>query len=350
VLSCVGLGLLVSCTGPAGRESRQMSTYPHLQSSSPSAAQSPPPHHKTHQYFAQVSAVRDRPGSSLLAVSKVVDDGVQQRRHDRLLLARPGRRLQVVPLPAGVTQLGILSAAALDAKHLWVVTNECATPGAQLWRTRDSGLHWRHHRIPGPNCAAGSTDSLDLLDPRHGLLTVIFANAPGADLYRTADAGRRWRQLASMSGDQRGKLPIDGPIQQASDGSLWLAGGVWPSKLWVSDGIGAAWRHVTLAGVRGPRYLTPSVLGAEIVQPLTSARNCNARTPRFEIFRSLDGGGHWKAYRVRLPGRIPSRGCDTITAVSAQRLWLTHSTSHGEQLYTSHDTGQHWHSVNVAAL
>jgi photosystem II stability/assembly factor-like uncharacterized protein len=116
----------------------------------------------------------------------------------RVLATRDARTWRDVT-PRHLLYDGVDDVAFADAKHGWIVTEDCARAKARLYRTVDGGLSWssKPHRIFTHDCAAGAAASLDFITDRVGFAAVAQPTAPVEAFYRTDDGGTTWRSVST---------------------------------------------------------------------------------------------------------------------------------------------------------
>lgn len=173
-----------------------------------------------------------------------------------------------------------------------------------LWRSDDAGAHWARvaafpyagARLPAPRTTHGGVGFV-LFDPRPGS-TRLFASVADKGvqgLYQSADSGRIWTRVA---GGPAELLPIKAALDGA--GTLYVTyadaigpNGVLRGAVWALDAEG--FRDVTPQ--KGPDAPEGGYIGVT-ADPHRSGMvyvsTFNRWQPGDTIWRSLDGGAHWR--------------------------------------------------------
>ncbi|MFH1738200.1 MAG: hypothetical protein ABIH23_04275 [bacterium] len=197
-----------------------------------------------------------------------------------------------------------------------------------LYRTRDGGGVWERAAI-GPDSETAVYDIvLDPQDRKRLFLSVDFADAPKANgLYHSVDGGETWMQLGigrlftvhSLSVcEATGDLYV---LAQDQTGSR----GYWASRaLWHSGDRGETWEERSFPGDNAslvavhpddPRRVYVSTFTPDVTQGSVN------------LYRSTDGGMHWKAIGDSVP---LSFGSDANGIVfdphDARRFLLMHAS------------------------
>ena len=198
------------------------------------------------------------------------------------------------------------------------------TRQAGLWRSTDGAVTWsRVDSFPdvteappppaaggrGPRPSRGAGIVVTLFDPRSGSKgkgsSTIYAavSLMGRDnLFRSTDAGKTWKAVAGQPTQYRPTHMVMAP-----DGMLYLSYGTSPGPsrmtdgaVWKFDPASGAWTDITpvkpdpahdqafgYAAVavdsRNPRVIIASTFG-----------RMNGNGGEDDMFRSIDGGAHWK--------------------------------------------------------
>jgi photosystem II stability/assembly factor-like uncharacterized protein len=247
-------------------------------------------------------------------VAVVVGDG----RH--LALTQDGRSWRESSPP----HIGwIDDAMFIDARHGWVVSDDCVRAKGAVARTADGGRTWRSVPFTSHSCRAGARFLLDFVDARHGWI-VDFREGASTRLWGTRDGGRSWRMLVNS-------LQGAGPVVFRTPRSGWLGGG---DGLYRSVAGGRRWRRLPFFG-RGYGFSAPTFFGREGVTAAVIDTSAAA-------FRSADGGGHWQR---TLFVRLPTGPClFNPVSLSTPRSGVNWLVVNGRRplLYVSRDGGRSW--------
>ncbi len=214
----------------------------------------------------------------------------------------------------GSASIGALAIAPGNPDVIWVGTGQIQqrwdiADGDGVYRSTDGGQTWKH---------AGLSDTRHIgdlwIDPEDDKIAVVaalghvFGPNKQRGLFRTEDGGESWQQV----------LYLDDTTGAADLASSEDAPGILYASLWQVQ------RHPWLD------YFQPSVGGNS------------------SIWRSDDGGRHWKAVEgVGLPdeplGRIELA---VAPGHDARRVWASIAAVDGSGVYRSDDGGTSWMQVN----
>ncbi|QHG86882.1 cellulase [Xanthomonas sp. NCPPB 1638] len=228
-----------------------------------------------------------------------------------------GRRFERADLPfkLGGNQLGRANGERLavdphDGRVLLLGSRD-----AGLWRSADRGVHWS--RVTGfpADAFAGATARNHVgREQKVGVAFVMFDAGSGVkgaatpriyvgmstqqtSLYVSEDAGRSW---SAVPGQPKGLRPSH--LAGGSDGHWYLSYGDQPGPdlmaggaLWKYTPAQARWEQIS--PIPQPADGDGFGWGAVAVDPqqpqVILASTFRRRTPRDELFRSVDGGKHW---------------------------------------------------------
>ncbi len=235
--------------------------------------------------------------------------------------------------------------------------------GGGAWRSDDAGRTWRPMFDQGPSAPIGALaiapSAPDTVYIGAGQPEVRYDTAGGAGVFRTDDGGRSWRSLGLASSRAIGRIlvhPRDpNRVLVAALGNVFASGG--ERGVFRSDDGGAHWR-LTLDP--GPEAGAVD-LAADPADPnLVFAAVWQARQypwqsyftpvagPASGVYKSTDGGASWT--RVT-GGGWPAGDIGRISlaatrAAGAPRVYAVVNSEGAGGLYRSDDGGATWTRVN----
>ncbi|MBV9232919.1 MAG: hypothetical protein JO030_02650, partial [Candidatus Eremiobacteraeota bacterium] len=201
-----------------------------------------------------------------------------------------------------VGAIGAIAIDPHDANTVWVGTGEPnlrndVSYGDGIWLTRDGGKHWRNVGLR--ETWAIATIAIDPRDSKRVWVAAVgnpYRDSMARGVYRTVDGGRTWQHTLYI-----------GPSSGASDLAV--------------DGA------------------TGDVVFAGMWQFRRKPWNFDSGGPMDGVFKSTDGGVHWRRLRGNgLPGGDMGR---IGLAVAGSRVYAVIQSKHGV-LWRSDDSGLHW--------
>ncbi|WP_184387136.1 cellulase [Xanthomonas arboricola] len=251
-------------------------------------------------YLAAGTYMHERAGNA--AVLRSLDRGRSFARAD-------------LPFKLGGNQLGRANGERLavdphDGRVLLLGSRD-----AGLWRSTDRGAHWaRVEGFPAEALAGATARNHVGREQAVGIAFVVFDAASGragaptpriyvgvstaqTSLYVSEDAGRSW---SAVPGQPQGLRPSH--MEGGRDGHWYLSYGDQPGPdlmaggaLWKYTPAQARWSEIS--PIAQPANGDGFGWGAVAVDPqqpqVLLASTFRRRTPRDELFRSVDGGQHW---------------------------------------------------------
>jgi photosystem II stability/assembly factor-like uncharacterized protein len=237
-----------------------------------------------------------------------------------------------------------------------------------VWKTTDSGRTWKpiFDREPtqsiGAIAVAPSDPSIIYVASGEGLMRPDLSVGDG--LYRSSDAGLTWTHLALDDAQQIPDLAVDPldanrlyaavlghPFGSSSQRGVYRstdAGKSWSRVLYVDDDTGASFVRID------PRNNQVLYAGLWNVRAGPWEDNNVYNGTKGGLFKSTDGGDHWRRLADGLPGNLSQ--LDVVIAPSnPSRLYATiattedssYSSAAGLGVFRSDDAGEHWHRVTT---
>ncbi|MGA9836765.1 MAG: glycosyl hydrolase [Gemmatimonadaceae bacterium] len=253
-------------------------------------------------------------------------------------------RSSVCALGAGLLLLAAPAAARAQTP------SDRLTGATTFDSTRFGGLHWRSI---GPYRGGRVTTVAGV--PSEPL--TFYMGATGGGIWKTADAGVTWRNVS------------DGQLRVGSIGSLAVAAAdpnvvyagtgereprgqssTWGDGMYKSTDAGKTWKSVGLENTRSIAQVVVDPRDADVVYAAAEG-NRWTHGPDRGVYKSIDGGGHWKL--VLHPSDDvspidltidPSNPRILFAAIwDFQRLpWQIRSGGPGSAIYKSTDAGETW--------
>jgi len=218
-------------------------------------------------------------------------------------------------------------ATFFDARHGWVVSEDCAAGKGKVARTGDGGRTWHAARFGGHSCSAGSEFGLDFADAWHGWIVDVEASGGFARLWRTTDGGRSWRLLLE-------RLPGNGRVRFRTAREGWLGG---YNGLYRSRHGGRQWLRIRGFGRDYGRFAPPRFFGGAGITAAVSEHTAAA-------FRTGDGGRHWqRTLLVPLPRQPWLFDPLSLSSPQPSVCWLTVGGRRWSLLFVTSDGGRSWH-------
>jgi len=231
-----------------------------------------------------------------------------------------------------------------------------------VWKSNDYGRTWHPIFDDQPTGSIGaiavapSNPDVIYVGSGEGMQRPDLSTGDG--LYKTTDAGRSWRHLGLRDGQQIAQIEVDpkdpqrlfvavlghpyGPnaergLFRSTDGGEHL-----DKVLFVDENTGAA--DVVL----DPR--DASVVYAVLWESRQGPwENGEFRGPGSGLYKSVDGGAHWRRLEKGLPTFAEGLGRIGITVAlsDSRRLYATVEARKTAGIYRSDDAGESWRRVNA---
>lgn len=229
-----------------------------------------------------------------------------------------------------------------------------------VFKTTDGGYSWKP--ITDGIFNLGSVGAITVAPSNPNILYVGMGEAPmrgnashGDGVWKSTDAGKTWTHIGLEDTQQISRIRVDpnNPdlVYVAAVGHM--AGpnemrGVFRSK----DG-GKTWQKIlyksAVAGA-GDLIIDPNnsnVLYATIWQFIRQPWTFSSGGPDGGIWKSVDGGDHWKEIgrNPGLPKGVVGRTGITVSPVNSDRVWALVEADDGG-IFRSDDAGATWRKVN----
>lgn len=236
-------------------------------------------------------------------------------------------------------------------RHIWYV----AVGSGGVWKTLNSGTTWKPVFDGQASYSIGCL-TIDAKNPE-----VIWVGTGenvsgrhvgfGDGVYKSLNGGKTWENMGLLRSEHIGAIALDprdsDVVFVAAEGPLWSPGG--ERGLFKSSDGGRSWRRVLY--VSADTGVTdvdidpenPDIIYAAAYQRRRSVAAFMGGGPDSGIYKSIDGGGHWKRLSVGLP--LGSMGKISL-ALSYQDHRVVYATIEaGEEekgFYRSADQGESW--------
>lgn len=232
-----------------------------------------------------------------------------------------------------------------------------------VWKTEDAGRTWQalmqHEKAASVGAMAVSASNPNILYVGTGQVTMRYDIASGNGVYRSDDAGKTWKNIGLSETRHIGSILIDpgnpDKVLVAAMGHAFDAnrergvyltndgGKTWRQTLFVDDKTGA----VDFA--RDPEH--PAIIYVAMWQfrqhPWLDYFQPQIG-PGSGIYKSTDGGEHWKKIDGKgLPaGPLGRIGLATPRGGNGKTVYATVSAPKGAGFYRSDDGGKTWKLLN----
>ena len=238
------------------------------------------------------------------------------------------------------------------------------TTGGGVWKTDDSGHHWRNI---SDGFFGGSVGAIDVADSDPNVIYVGTGSADirgntstGRGVWRSTDGGDTWGFIGLPEAGQIGSIEVDprdpdvvfaaalghpfGPNKERGVYRSRDGGTTWERVLFVSERTGAMDIQINQ---QNPRELWASMWTAER-KPWTMISG----SEESGIWRSTDGGDNWTELTAEgldngLPDGVVGKIGLAVSPVDPERVWaLIEATDPHGGIYRTDDGGKSWARVN----
>lgn len=230
-----------------------------------------------------------------------------------------------------------------------------------VWKTDDYGRTWDPIFDDQPT---GSIGNLAVVPGAHGKNTLYVGTGEGLQrpdlsvgdgVYKSIDDGKTWTHLGLRDGQQINTIIVDpkdpnrvfvavmghpyAPNEERGVYRSTDGGKTFTKSLYLDPDTGA----VALAfDPKNPRTIYADMWAAR----LGPWENGSWSGPNSGLYKSTDGGDHWRRLEGGLPASVGRIGFD-ISASNPKRLYATVDADKGAGIYRSDDAGEHWTFVSA---
>ncbi len=236
--------------------------------------------------------------------------------------------------------------------------------GGGVWKTEDYGHTWRN--ISDGFFGTGSIGAIRVAPSDPNVVYVgtgssaIRSNViAGKGMYRSDDAGKTWRHIGLEDSGQIGAVAIHpsdpNTVYVAALGHAWGrnrqrgvfrtrdGGRTWEKVLFTSDSVGAIDLELN---PENPDEIYAAMWRGER-KPWTIISGMQASGREDGIWKSTDGGDHWRIVTEGLPTGLIGKIDLAVSAADPDRVYaLVETTDPNEGLYRSDDRGETWTLVS----
>ncbi len=226
-----------------------------------------------------------------------------------------------------------------------------------VWKTTNNGNSWKNVFNHGDTASIGA---IALAPSNPNLVWVGTGEAnprddmiDGGGVYYSSDAGKNWRFMGLKKAGQISQVVVDPAnpkiVFVCALGNVWKptptrgvyrssnGGKTWQRVLFRNDTTGCS----TLAMQPG----NPEVLIAGLWQVRRYPWKLVSGGPASALYRSLDGGLHWKKLTHGLPKGLTGRSDVAFAPSRPDKVYAVIQAKHGV-LWSSDDMGTHWHLIS----
>lgn len=266
--------------------------------------------------------------------------------------------------PVGPTRAGRVTAVEgiPGAPHSFYIGGG---PASGVWRTDNYGESWRNIS-DGKGFKSTSIGAIAVADSDPSIIYVGTGSPDirdnvltGSGVYKSIDAGKHWQFVGLKDSGSIGAIVVDprnpdrvyvaavghpfGPNPQRGVFRSTNGGKTWQKVLFGSDTTGA----VDLEFAPDNPDIIYAALWRAERKPWTIISGGGKADG---LYRSTDGGDHWKKLTDGLPKGLKGRADFAVTAADPARVYALLEASGDKQgLYRSDDHGVHWKLVNHSA-
>src|SRR5262245_16284470 len=252
---------------------------------------------------------------------------------------------------------GRIAALAVHPKDraTWYV----AVASGGVWKTTNAGTSW-NSIFDGEGSYSIGAIALDPKNPDTVWVGTGENNSQrsvgyGDGVYRSDDGGKSWKNVGLAKSEHIGKIVIDprnsDVVYVAAQGPLWAPGG--DRGLYKTTDGGKFWKKVLDISentgvtdlVLDPR--NPDVLLAAAYQRRRHVWTLINGGPESALYKSTDGGAHWKKLRSGLPGSDLGRIGLAAAPSDPDRVYaIIESIDGNGGIFRSLDRGETWEKRN----
>ncbi|GAA4272912.1 hypothetical protein U6A24_06495 [Aquimarina gracilis] len=233
--------------------------------------------------------------------------------------------------------------------------------GGGLWKTKDSGNHWK-------NISDGyfSTPSIGAITVDQSNPNIIYVGTGsdairsnvivGRGIYKSEDAGKTWSFSGLKEAGQIGAIEIHPentniifaavigqPFRKSNERGVYKStngGKTWEQKLFLSDSVGA----IDLKFAPGNSNIIYAAMWRVERKPWTIISGDTTGG----VFKSTDAGENWEKMTKGLPQNLIGKIDFAVSPDKPERVWaLIQAPIKDEGLYKSDNYGETWEHIKM---
>ena len=249
--------------------------------------------------------------------------------------------------------------AAIDAIQGDRLTLYVGSAGGGVWKSVDGAVTFKP--VFDKYCQSIGAIAIDRQDIRTvwvgtGESWVRNSVSVGDGIYKTTDGGETWQNMGLAQSERIARIVIDprhdDTVYVAATGHLWDSnpdrgvyrtrdgGKTWQKVLFVNDDTGCA--DVAI----DPE--DPNTLYAAMWQFRRKPWNFSSGGPGSGLYKSVDGGDHWKRLTAGLPTGDLGRCAVSVSPANPKRVYAMVEAK-ASAIYRSDDKGESWTRMSTAA-
>jgi photosystem II stability/assembly factor-like uncharacterized protein len=224
-----------------------------------------------------------------------------------------------------------------------------------VWKTTDSGVHWRPIFDEAPVQAIGAlavapSNHAEIWAGTGESFYIRIATSPGDGVWLSRNAGRTWQHVGLAKTGRIAEIVVD--PSDASIAYVCAAGkGFKPSRhrgVYRTTNAGKSWQRVLFVnGKTGCSDLAidprdPDTLFAGMWQFSIKPWKLDSGGPGGGVFVTQDGGESWHKIEGGLPTGTVGKVSVAISRSQPNIVFALISEKHGPGLYRSDDGGKNW--------
>ena len=232
--------------------------------------------------------------------------------------------------------------------------------GGGVWKTEDAGIHWKN--VSDGFFKTGTVGAIAVSESDPNVVVVGMGEHPargvmtsmGDGVYLSTDAGKTWQHKGLDASHHIANIEIDptdpniifvavqgaqyGPTESRGIYKSTDGGNSWRKVLYVGPTVGAASLSMDKTN--------PRILYAALWEHQRSPWQMRSGGKKSGLYKSTDGGEHWKKMSQGLPEAFGKAGV-SVSRANPNRVFLNLEAAGTKAgVYRSDNAGKSWKQVN----